>query len=210
MMACYLAFYTHLQDEAVPVMVAPKTVTTEMWVQGYVSLEGTLTDHAAFTAGDELPLQTTRIWCARDKNMCAVAMADAFHNFLSLDLTVHELDSWTDRLITFSDDSSICVNATYAIDRVAQTFTMTVKKKDPIPDYALKSPLHPCDDVHDKTLTLDDGFPVYWHKRQLYEQSHGLYFHVLLVALNLGYGALVLWAWRRGKRRRAKREPETP
>ena len=79
---------------------------------------------------------------------------------------------------------------------------MAVRKKPIIPDYAAKSPLHPCDGKIDKNVSLASGFQVSEQARATFQNRYGLYFHLYLFTLNLGYFALVVWSVRRRRQRR--------
>jgi hypothetical protein len=203
-MAAYLTIYGTLESNAVPVSFgSTKVFSSERWDSGYFHAEGSYKDNSAVEDGDELIPQVNDITCIRQSNTCTIATADVYDHFLNLDVTNYDVETWNDKQITFSDDSSICASSSFTIDRASQSFNVMVRKKALIPGYAQNSPLHPCDDQKDQNITLADGFPIYWHLRQRFEQRNSLYFHALLVAVNAAYfGGLYHW-WRRRRHRRA-------
>ncbi|WP_242140684.1 hypothetical protein [Sphingomonas sp. TREG-RG-20F-R18-01] len=160
-MALYLATYTQFEHNAVPVMVASMDFSPESWDQGYFHAKGTMENTNAEEEGDRMVLGSTDVSCDRGAKTCNVATADVFDRFLNLDVTPYDIDSWDNRFITFHSDASICAISTWTIDRTGKTVSLAVKKKSPIPDYALKSPLHPCNGKIDKNVTLTGGFEAY-------------------------------------------------
>lgn len=199
-MALYLGAYDLLEHRAVPVAAGGKTFWATNWDQGYFSAEGSLSNEDASTPGDELVFGTTKIICVRDRLICSISTASVYHGFLSLDVSDFTDVVWTDRNITFEDKSSICAEQYYTVDRVAETFAYLSKRKAVIPDYALKSPLKPCQNIKEMHVSLKDGFPVYWKLIKTYENANGLYFHIVLVIANLLYATVVVLLWRRRKR----------
>lgn len=204
-MAAYLTTYNQFESNALPVTLGPKDFSAEQWDNGFFHTKGALQNKAAINPGDEMVPGVTNVDCVKSTNTCTISTADVFDGFLNLDVTSYDIDAWSGDVIRFSDSTSICVDAVYVINRVGQTFSIISHKKAVIPDYALKSPLHPCDKIEDRNVTLEDGFQVYWHLRQNYEQRNGIYFHALLVAMNVAYFAAVAWTWRRNRRRKAAR-----
>jgi hypothetical protein len=198
-MALYLKSYDLIEQSAVPVTLATKDFTTKSWNDGFFSAKGSFENQSAIEPGDELPLQTNVVTCLKSDNTCTVATADVFDRYLDLDVSYFDIASWTDQEITFADDSPICVTNSYVIDRAAQTVTLIVRKRAVIPDYALKSPLHPCDNIKDANIDLADGFKVYWHKKTDFEARNGLYFHLALVAINAMFIGAIVWLWRKRK-----------
>jgi hypothetical protein len=200
-MALYFTSYNLIEQNAVPVTVGLRDFEVGQWSNGYFYARGSYENESAVLPGDELPLQTNEIKCDRSTNTCTIASADVFDGYLNLNFDAFDIGSWTDNQITFSDDGAICATSSYVIDRASESFTQIVRKKSVIPDYALKSPLHPCDNFKDMKITLADGFKVYWHKKTAYEGRNGIYFHLALVIMNIAYITLLVWLWR--KRRRA-------
>ena len=135
----------------------------------------------------------------KSDNTCTVATADVFDRYLDLDVTYLDIASWTDKEITVTDDTPICVTNSYVIDRAAQTVTLLVRKRAVIPDYALNSTLHPCDVIKDANIDLADGFKVYWRKKTEFEAQNGLYFHLVLVGMNGLFLGAIVWLWRKRK-----------
>lgn len=84
----------------------------------------------------------------------------------------------------------------YTIDRAAQSLQITSNKK---PNATEKVGQNMPDEQH---ITLQKGWDVYWAKVQAYEGKNGLYFNLLLVAMNGAYLAAVVYLFRR--RRKAK------
>lgn len=203
-MTAYLTIYGTFESNAVPVSFgSTKDFSAEQWDGGYFHAKGTYKNNSAVEDGDEMVPQVDDISCIRQTNTCTIAIADVYDHFLNIDVTSYDVETWNDKQITFSDDSSTCASSSFTIDRASQSFNLMVRKKAVIPDYAQKSPLHPCDNLRDQNITLADGFPIYWHLRQRFEQRNGLYFHALLVVMNAAYfGGLFLW-WRRRRHRRA-------
>jgi hypothetical protein len=200
-MAAYFAIYEAFESSAVPVLLPPMSFGDVSWDQGYVELQGSLKDDAATSPGEELPLQTTYVVCVKSAMLCTVAMANVLDGYMGLDNSTYDIASWTNNQITFDNDLPICATQHFEINRSAKTFTMTGRKRAIIPDYALKSPLHPCAGRIDKTLTLTDGLQVYWHKEHAFEQRNSLYFHILLLVMNALYvfGLYRLWRWWRDR-----------
>jgi len=203
-MAAYLAIYGTFESNAVPVSFGyARKFSAEQWDGGYFHAKGSYKNNSAVDDGDELVPQVNDITCIRQTNTCTIADANVYNHSLSLYVTKYDVESWNDKQIIFSDDSPICASTSFTIDRASQSFNLLVRKKAVIPDYAQKSPLHLCDDLKDQNITLADGFPIYWHLRQRFEQRNGLYFHALLFFMNAAYfGSLFLW-WRRHRHRRA-------
>lgn len=203
-MAAYLAIYGTFESNDVPVSFgSTKDFSAEQWDGGYFHAKGTYKNNSAVEDGDEMVPQVDDITCIRKTNTCTIAIADVYDHFLDLNVTSYDIESWNDKQITFSDDSSICVSSSFTIDRASQSLNLMQRKKSAIPDYAQNSPMRPCDNLKDENITLADGFPIYWHLRQRFEQRNGLYFHVLLLVMNAAYfGGLFLW-WRRRRHRRA-------
>lgn len=205
-MVIYFTTYNQFERNAVPVSISPfRDFDAEQWDNGYFHAQGSLKNQSAENDGDQLVLATTNISCIKTSNTCIIGTADVYDRFMGLDVSSYNIDVWDSRSITFSDTSSICANSTYIVDRVAQTFNIAVHKKSVIPEYALKSPLHPCDNMKDKDLSLVSGRQTYDQKIRSFERANGLYLHLYLVALNLAYFALVGWSiWRRRQRHRAE------
>ena len=206
-MVAYFETYNFAENNAVPVGLPPKDFVTDQWDQGYFQAKGALQNDAAVEAGDELAPTAAYLSCVRASNTCTVTTADVFDRYLNLDSTDYDISTWDQHRISFSSDSAICVISNFAIDRETKTYTQTVRKKAVIPDYAARSPLHPCDGKLDEDISLVAGFPVYWHLLKAYEQRNVFYFHLLLLALNLTYFGVVIWLWRR--RRGVKLQPIT-
>ena len=179
----------------------PRTSIRTIGTRGFFQAKGALKNDAAVESGDELPPEAAYISCSKSTNTCTVTTADVFDHFLNLDSTDYDIETWNEHQITFKTDFAVCATSSYAIDREAETFTLTVRKKAIIPVYALQSPLHPCEGKVDEDISLAGGFPVYWHLLKAYEQRNGIYFHLALVALNVAYFAGVLWIARLRRRR---------
>jgi hypothetical protein len=199
LMALYFTTYNLIEQSAVPVSLATKEFSTRGWDEGYFSAKGSFENQSAIDPGDELPLQTNAVTCEKAANTCTIGTADVFDRYLDLDVSSFDISSWTAQQITFADDSPICVTNSYVIDRAAQTMTLLVRKRAVIPDYAAKSPLHPCDNIKDANIDLADGFKVYWRKKTEFEGRNGLYFHLALIASNALFIGTLVWLWRRQK-----------
>lgn len=200
LMFFYLKSYDFIEQSAVPVTLAMKDFATSNWRDGYFSAKGSFENQSAILPGDELPLQTNAVTCQKSSNTCTIATADVFDGYLDVDLSSFDITSWTAQEITFADDSPICVTNSYVINRAAQTLTLLVRKRGIIPDYARNSPLHPCDNIKDANIDLADGFKVYWRKKTEFEARNGLYFHLVLVAINGVFIGAAVAFWRRRKR----------
>lgn len=196
-MALYFTVYGLIEQDAVPISLGTRTFEVEQWDAGYFSAKGSYQNDNAVEDGDELPLQTEAVSCVKATNTCTIASADVYDHYLNVDLSSYDITAWTDKQITFGDDSAICATSTFIIDRTAQSMTLLARKKAIIPAYALNSPLHPCDKLKDKNISLANGFKVYWARRQAFELRNGLYFHIALAAMNLAYVGLIVWLWRR-------------
>lgn len=200
-MVSYFSVYDLFERANGPISVgSSKYFDANNWDNGYFFATGSLSNESAVTPGDELVLGTTRISCNRANNNCTITTASVFDGFLSLDVSDFDIEEWGKRYITFSDNSAICDEQYYTVDRVTQSFNYLSKKKEPIPDYAIKSPLKPCDNVATMNVSLKDGFPVYWKRLKAYEQANGIYFHTALVLINVAYAVLVFYLWRRRAR----------
>ncbi len=196
LMILYAKTYDLIERSAVPVTLGTKLFTTSSWNEGYFSAKGSFENQSAIQPGDELPLQTNVVTCIKSDKTCTIATADVFDQYLDLDVSYFDIASWTDQEITFADDTPICVTNSYVIDRAAQTVTLIVRKRVVIPDYALKSPLHPCEKIKDANIDLADGFKVYWRSKTEFEARNGLYFHLALVAINIIFFGFIVWLWR--------------
>ena len=203
MMILYFWVYDAFESKAVPVKLGLREFSTDMWNQGYFHAKGSLRNESAEEDGDRMLPGVTDIWCSRLKMTCTVAIATVFDGYLDLDVTPYDVETWNDRIITFSDSTSMCANLSYVIDRVGQTYNFAVRKKPIVPDYAARSPLHPCDSKIDKNVSLISGLQVYKENIDIFERRNGLYFHLLLIVLNAMYLVTVIWLWRRVRRRRA-------
>ncbi len=204
-MTIYFTTYNQFERNAVPVSISPfRDFSVEQWDNGYFYAKGSLKNDSAKNDGEELTLSTTDITCVKASNTCTIATADEFDGFMGLDVSIYDIDLWDSKLITINETSSICNNNTYVIDRIAQTFNIAVRKKPVLPDYALKSPLHPCE-MKNRNVSLVSGSQTYAQKIRSFERENGFYLHLYLVALNLAYFALVGWTiWRRRQRSRAE------
>ena len=204
-MLIYVSIYGMLESSAVRVAVSPfLDVNFGQWDTGYFNAKGSFRNISAENDGDELTLQTNDITCLKNTNTCTITTADEFHGFMDLEIRNYNIDLWNAKQITFSDTSSICANWVYVIDRAAQSINGLGRKKPIIPDYALKSPLHPCDNMKDEHLSLVRGDQVYNQKIKSFEAKNGLSLHLFLALLNLVYFALVArWDRRRRQRKRA-------
>ena len=197
-MAIYSTTYDQFQRNAVPVTVAPwRDFSLEQWDGGYFDAKGSLHTDNAEDQGDRQVLGTTDITCIKSANNCTIATADIFNGNMHLDTTDFDIDRWDAQQITFHDDSSICMNNSYVIDRAAQTFVLIARKKAVIPDYAIKSPLHPCDNLKDRHISLVRGSEAFDQEVQIFQRHNSLWLHLYLVALNAAYFALVIWSERR-------------
>ena len=205
-MTIYFTTYNQLERNAVPVSISPfRDFSAQQWDDGYFNAKGSFENQSAENDGDELLLQTNDITCVKTSNTCVIATADEFDGFMNLDVTTYGIDLWDSKQITFSSTSSICANWTYAVDRITQTVNAARRKKPVIPDYALKSPLHPCDHTEDLNVSLVKGTQVHEQKIKSFEVKNNLALHLYLVALNLAYFALVAWLiWRRRQRSRGE------
>ncbi len=199
-MAFYFVTYAQIEGNAVPVMVPTMSFTPEMWNDGYFSAKGSWENSSATEPGDRMILGTVDVSCNKSSNTCTVSSADVFDSYLNLDVTHYDIDTWDDRFITFHDDSSICANDAFVIDRNGRTVNLAARKKTKIPDYALKSSLHPCDGKIDKNVTLVDGFKVWEQERHDFEGKNAIYFHAFLFVLNAAYFVFAWWFIRRKRK----------
>lgn len=200
-MVTYFSAYDLVEDAYGPPYLPSKDFTAELWDKGYFHAKGTYKNDLAVTDGDELVPEAIDITCVKETNTCTIAVADLWGHALNVDVTPNDIGTWTDRQIAFVDDSSICAVSTMVIDRTTQSVNLIVRKKAVIPEYAAKSPLHPCDGTMDKNITLAGGFEVYWHLKQRFEGRYALYFHLLLFAMNALYFGGIYWYWRQRKAR---------
>lgn len=198
-MAVYFFAYNLIEQSAVPVSLPSKVFTTQSWDRGYFHASGAFDNQSAVNPGDQLLPQANAVTCDRDAKTCTVATGSIFERFLDADLQQFDITSWTDQQITFADDSPICVTNAYVIDRSAQTMTLLVRKRAVIPDYATKSELHPCEHVKDANIDLADGFRVSWRAKMDFEARNGLYFHTVLVGINVLFFGAIYWLCRRRK-----------
>ncbi len=147
LMTIYFSVYDLLERNSVPVAVGSKDFETTNWDKGYFSASGSLANENAVTPCDELVLGTSKIRCVRDTKTCTISTATVYSGVLGLDISDYDIKEWSNRFIYFDDKSSICAEQYYVVDRVTQAFSYLSKRKDVIPDYALKSPLKPCASV---------------------------------------------------------------
>lgn len=201
MMALYFTAYDLIEQKAVPVSLPTKLFTTQSWDRGFFDASGAFENQSAVDPGDELLPQANSVTCVKQTNTCTVATASVFDHFLDIDTSRFDISSWTDQQITFADDSPICVTNSYIIDRAAQTITLLIRRRAVIPDYAAKSPLHPCDNVKDANIDLADGFKVHERAKAAFENRNDLYFHAALAAINILFFGAIVWLWRWRKTR---------
>lgn len=199
LMALYLTARNLVEESAVPVSLGPKDFMDASWLDGYFTANGSFENQSAITPGDELLLQTNTVTCEKAANRCTVATAEVLDHYLHLDVSPYDITSWTDQEITFSDDSPICATDSYVINRAARSVTLITRRRAIIPDYALKSPLHPCDNVKDANIDLADGIQVYLRRKTEFDARNGIYFHVALAFINVAFVGVVVWSWRRRK-----------
>lgn len=129
-MTIYFTTYSQLERNAVPVSVSPfRDFGVEQWDSGYFNAKGSLKNNLAHNDGDELIIGTTDITCIKSGNTCVISTATEYDGFMNLDVSAYNIDSWGSKQITFNDTSSICANANYIIDRRAQIFSETIRKK---------------------------------------------------------------------------------
>ena len=201
MMALYFTAYDLIEQKAVPVSLPTKLFTAQNWDRGFFDASGAFENQSAVDPGDELLPQANSVTCVKQTNTCTVATASVFDHYLNIDTSQFDISSWTDQQITFADDSPICVTNSYIIDRAAQTMTLLIRRRAVIPDYAAKSPLHPCDNVKDANIDLADGFKVHQRALAAFESRNDLYFHAALATMNILFVGAVVWLWRRRKAR---------
>lgn len=196
-MAAYFFIYDIFERRAIPVAVTPFKDFYERWGDGYVSLAGSFASDTT-DPKEELPLQTSKITCIKETKTCRIATARIFSSQVAVDDDTFDIKSWTDQLIAFDDDSGICSVQHYTINRAAQSLQITSNKKSDATEKVCQNML---DEQH---ITLQKGWDVYWAKVQAYEGRNELYFHLLLVAMNGAYIAVIVHFFRR--RRKAKVE----
>ena len=199
MMTTYFSVYDLLEKTSVPVSVGGYDFIAQNWDNGYFIATGSLANLDAITPGDKITLGTTHIKCIRATNVCTVTTASVWDGQLSLDVSDFDITEWSNRFIYFSNDSGVCAEQYYTIDRVAESFSYLDKRKDKIPDYALNSPFKPCEPVKTMHVVLKHGFAVYWDRLKSFERENDAYFHSALVLMNIGYAAFVFFLWRRRK-----------
>ncbi len=204
-MTIYITTYNQIERNAVPVSIPPyRDFSVEQWENGYFHAKGSLKNESAKKDGAEVALQTIDLTCRKASNTCVISTAKEFNGFKNRDVSTYNIEIWDSKLIAFSDSSSICTNYTYVVNRIAQTFNIAVRSKL-ISDYALKSPLPPCNHMKDQSLSLVRGSQAYGQRIRSFERANGIYLHLYLVALNLAYFALIAWSIRhRRQRSRAK------
>jgi len=196
-MAAYFFIYDVFERRAIPVAVTPFKDFYERWEEGYVSLAGSFASDT-IDPKEELPLQTSKITCIKETKTCRIATASIINSSqVAVDDDTFDIKSWTDQLIAFDDDSAICSVQHYTVNRAAQSLQITSKKKPNVTEKVCQTML---DEQH---ITLQKGWDVYWAKVQAYEGKNGLYFHLLLVAMNGAYIAAMLYLFRRRKARTA-------
>lgn len=204
-MTIYITTYNQIERNAVPTSIPPfRDFSVEQWDNGYFHVNGSLKNESAKKIGEEATLQTTDLTCRKASNTCVISTAKEFNGFMNREVSSYNIEIWDSKSIAFSDSSSICTNYTYVVDRIAQTFNISVRNKL-ISDYALKSPLPPCNHMKDQNLSLISGRQAYGQRIRSFERANGIYLHLYLVALNLVYFALIAWSIRRRRQRsRAK------
>lgn len=205
LMVTYLFIYAALEKDAVPVLISPfKDVQVFGWDSGFVKAEGSFKNQSAENDDDELIMATSDITCDKSKNECTIATASEYSGFMNLDVSTYRIDSWDDKTIRMSDDSSICAEWSYAIDRATQTMNGTRRLKAVIPEYAKKSKLRPCEGQKDLNVSLVKGDIVHEQKIKSFENRNSLRLHLFLAALNVIYFGLIgLSLWRRRQRNAA-------
>jgi hypothetical protein len=139
----------------VPVRIAIGGMVVDgAWDQGYVSTEGTWTIEGAQQA---FPLQFTVIRCFKQYGHCTSSQAEITHGG-TLDLFVEqfEITKWDKTTLAFVNNSPVCMDYVYTIDRSTRRTFGTRKPKKDAPEHC-KQML----DQRDLKLTLVNGFTVW-------------------------------------------------
>lgn len=201
LMAVYVSLYGAFEREAVPVSVSPfKDFYAPQWEQGYVFMAGSLANDTA-NPDDQLLLQTSKITCRKDQKECSIATASIFNRQVMIDEDRYDITEWTDRFISFENDAPICYTEYYTINRVAQSLEMISKKKKDATEQVCKS------GPDERRASLRKGSDVYWARVLQYEARNGIYFHLLLAAMNIAYGVLILALIKRRRSRLIAAQP---
>ena len=187
-MVAYSSIYDAFEKNAIPVSVTP--FKDFYWDGGYVFLAGSFASDTP-ESDEELPLQTSKITCLKKTGTCDVATAKIVSDQVSVDDHTFDIKEWTDQFIAVDDDSPICSTQHYIINRAAESLQIVSKKKSAVTEAACKISL---DEQH---ISLKKGWDVYWGKVQDYERKNSIYFHLLIVSMNVAYGLTVVYLFRR-------------
>jgi hypothetical protein len=156
-------------DTKVPVALYPYTDPIE-YFNGAVTVTGTWTrtDLTDDTIGD--PLQTSKIICVKEKNLCTEAKAyvigGASQGLMEADLVEYNIESWTSASIVFGRDYAgpgSCETTVYTIDLNTQTVSGAGHLINQDKDYCKTA----FTSKHEKwSFLLANGQKVYWEQRQ--------------------------------------------
>lgn len=134
---------------------------------GDLGKDGLVTAKGSFLSTTDLafPIQTTSIECWKEFGHCWFSDATlSEQNFLSTDMSLHEIEFWTDDFIQTKPTSSAagCVEESYRLDRRSKTVTYTRKTLDN------KTGL--CEGIQEEpiTATLGDGLK----RLEIYRKMH--------------------------------------
>jgi hypothetical protein len=157
---CSMVVLNWYTDTKVPVTIGGAAlVDSSSPGSDYVSADGTWRRDAQ---GGELSLERSKIICRRDLNQCWEAKAQVFGNSLLADLNSYDIQSWTKDAVVLKDEWP-CATTIYTIDLNTKKMTgaggRTNQASDLCKSYDDTGP-------ENWSMTLSDGFPIYWEKRQ--------------------------------------------
>lgn len=109
----------------------------------------------------ETGLRTSTIECYKQERVCAESTASVFDDFMTADVALYDVESWTDKSVTFRN-AKFCATEVYTIDLESEAASGSghlVNQDTPLCKMMEKSDQH-------WTYRLADGFPIYWEIRQ--------------------------------------------
>jgi hypothetical protein len=145
----------------------PSAMVSSVGNNSYVQARGTWT--RTDLVGDAIanPLQTSTILCVRGNDKCTEAKGYIGGNVLFSDIITYDVQSWTNDAIVLKDEQ-MCAITLYTIDLNTKKVTGAGRKANTETEFcktgAQMSPFTSGADSW--SLSLVDGFPVYWQLLQ--------------------------------------------
>jgi hypothetical protein len=166
---------------SVPSPLHGAQISAGQWDRGYVIATGTWT-MLNDRIGD--PIQSSEIHCVKATSLCHEAVARLVNGqYLAVELYNRNIESWTDRAITFEDNSPTCVRYRYTIDRILNQVAARRVRVEPTPPA--------CDKVAaNLQMSLVDGFAIWRQENDRNRPTILIFFAalgLLIIATYIGY-----------------------